>query len=213
MGLTAKQKGNDIDPIPAGFYPAICVGVYDLGNQYSEWYKKTTHKVTIVWEVPGQRIDLEIDGKMENLPRHISNRYTVSLGKKSNLRKMLVGWRGKQFTDDELEGFDLKNILSINCQIQIIHDDNGYANVENVLPASKPGKIKSESILGFFSFEEMDWTHPFEKPDEMPNWIYETIQKSEEWKTGGKMDQAAQEVVPAGELMPPADEEDDDLPF
>jgi len=37
----------------------------------------------------------------------ISKRYTMSLGEQSTLRKDLESWRGKKFTPEELQGFDL----------------------------------------------------------------------------------------------------------
>jgi hypothetical protein len=80
-------------------------GIIDLGTHTEDspqFGRKTQHKMMIQWECPEYRIEIEKDGKKLDLPRAISRRYTMSLGKKANLRKDLEAWRGKPFTDDEV---------------------------------------------------------------------------------------------------------------
>ncbi|MHA1379626.1 MAG: hypothetical protein ACTSRG_14730 [Candidatus Helarchaeota archaeon] len=48
----------------------------------------------------------------------------MSLHAKATMRKFLESWRGKKFTKEELEGFDLQKILGKPCQLQIIHSDD-----------------------------------------------------------------------------------------
>ena len=103
MGLMAKDKGGgDFTPIPEDLHLAVCYGIWDLGTQFSEKWEKSIHKVVIVWEIPGCRGEFERDGHIKDLPRAISKRFTLSLHKKSDLRKDLESWRGKKFTDEEL---------------------------------------------------------------------------------------------------------------
>jgi hypothetical protein len=68
-------------------------------------------------------------------------RYTLSLHEKANLRRELETWRGKKFTAEEGEGFDLEKLLGANCQLQVIHNekDDGtvYANVQAIVPAGR----------------------------------------------------------------------------
>lgn len=134
MSLIAKEGGNsNIDPIPQATHSAVCIGVYDIGCQYSEKYKKWDDSVIITWQFPSLRI--EIDD--EDLPRVLSNTYTVSLDPKANLRKLLESWRGKAFTPAELEGFDISKLLGVPCMIQIIHKKVGektYANIGSIMP-------------------------------------------------------------------------------
>lgn len=180
MGLTAKNKGA-FELVPEDLHFAICYGIWDLGKQYNEKWDKSQHKVVIVWEIPGVRIELDRDGKKVNLPRAISRQFTLSLGAKSDLRKVLEGWRGKKFTDEELEnGFDLKKLLGVPCQIQVLHakvGENTYANVASVVKAPPGTKAKAENPLTFFSFEENMII-----PDNTPEWIAKLIKESEEYK-------------------------------
>lgn len=61
----AKPKAPPVEP---GVYIAICVGVVDLGEQYSEKFKNYSNKVKFIWELVGETI--EVDG--EQKPRQLS---------------------------------------------------------------------------------------------------------------------------------------------
>jgi hypothetical protein len=58
-----------------------------------------------------------------------------------NLRPMLEAWRGRKFTPQELEGFDLERLLGVSCQLQLVHvlTDRGglFANVQAVVPLGR----------------------------------------------------------------------------
>ena len=171
MGLKAKAGGQKREPVSEGLHYAICVWVFDLGTHYSEKFDKAAHNVNITWEIPGERI--QVDG--EDKPRVISRKYTLSLHEKSALYKHLTGWRGKKFTDEELKGFELENLLGKPCQLQVIHN-NGYANVDSVVSAPKGmAKPEPETDLLFFSIED---GKPI--PEGTPNWIKDIIMESEE---------------------------------
>jgi hypothetical protein len=123
MALTAKENsGPGIVPIPEGVYVATCYAVIDLGTHTSPVYGNERRKVLLQWEIPEVRGDFERDGKKVNLPRAISQCYTLSLSEKANLRSDLEAWRGRKFTAEELNGFDLKTILGAACQLQIVHE-------------------------------------------------------------------------------------------
>jgi len=174
MGLIAKDRGGgELTPIPEDLHLAICYGIWDIGTQFSEKYEKLIHKVIISWEIPGCRG--EFDGK--DLPKAISKRYTLSLHKKSDMRKDLESWRGRKFSDEELKGFDIKKLLGVPCQIQVLHnkiDDKIYANIAAITKAPAGTKNKTENPLKFFSFEEEQII-----PDGTPEWIMDLMKQSE----------------------------------
>ena len=66
---------------------------------------KKQHKIRIVWQVEEVRAD--------NKPHQASKRYTLSLHEKAALRKDLESWRGRPFTAQELEGFDVEQVIGI----------------------------------------------------------------------------------------------------
>ena len=122
MSLTVNgESAPSIAPVEEGTHLGVCSMLIDLGMQYSEVYKKSQRKVLIGWELPDETI--EIDGEMK--PRVLSKRYTANLSEKSNLRKDLASWRGRDFTQEELKAFDLKNIVGASCLLTIIHSKNG----------------------------------------------------------------------------------------
>lgn len=134
--MIVSQTGGDFKPIPEGTYVATCVRVIDMGTQISTFQgaDKLQRKVLVAWEVPEQMV--EFDG--EQRPALIMQRYTASLHDKAQLRKHLEAWRGRRFTEDELKGFDLKNVLGKPCQIQVLHSENGsYANVAAIMAVPK----------------------------------------------------------------------------
>lgn len=180
MGLMAKDKGGgDFTPIPEDLHLAICYGIWDLGSQFTHFSDHPVHKVVIIWEIPNCRGEFERDGKKVNLPRVISKNYTLSLHEKANLRKDLESWRGRKFSEEELKGFDLKKLLAVPCQIQVLHnikDDKTYANIGAIIKAPVGTKLTPENPLAFFSFEDNMGI-----PDNTPQWIADLIKKAEEY--------------------------------
>ena len=210
MSLVATNKGGaNIAPIEAGTHPAICYGLVDLGMQYSEKYKNSSQKVMLMWELPEETI--EIDG--EEKPRVISQTYTCSLNEKAVLRKDLASWRGRDFTDDELAGFALQNIVGKPCLLSIIHRENNgstYANVGGVMkmPKGMPPMVQTmDSIV--FDLDES----PLEDMAKLPEWIQKRIMASETYKEriAGAGDRPGDEAAPDAEFVELEDE--GQLPF
>lgn len=178
MELMAKAKNSE--PIPAGLHQAVCTGVYDLGTQYNEKFKKNIRKCLISWEFPEERIKIEKDEKTIDVPRELSKQYTLTLSAKSGLLTDLVSWRGRPFTPEELKGFNLHQLLGVNALIQVIHtekDGRTYANIKSITPLYKNMvKKEAENPLNFFSFNDNNSI-----PETTPQWIVEIIKKSVEW--------------------------------
>lgn len=188
MSLLAKDKGNDFEPIPVGMHRAVCYGVVDLGTQPSNNPKfKPARKVLFIWELPEERgmFDREVGGQNQKveLPRAISQRFTNSLNKKSNLRPMLEGWRSRPFTEAELEGFELESVAGANCFINVIHEQKEgrtYANVSSItpLPRGTP-KLEPENPILKFSLDDTKGRVIF--PPQMPEWVKGVIMQSDEF--------------------------------
>jgi hypothetical protein len=124
------KKGGDFVPAPEGVHNAVCVDLIDLGMVPGQYGIK--HKMRIVWEIEEKNPQGE--------PFTVRQQYGVSLHEKATLRKDLKSWRGRDFTAEELEGFDLENILHKPCQVIVEHSEregNVYANVTKVLKAAK----------------------------------------------------------------------------
>ena len=188
MALTARENsGAQSSPIPEGLHMAYCCGLYDIGEQHNEKFNKLNRQVVISWALPNETISIQ--GMDE--PRIVSKTYTLSLGDRSNLRAHLKSWRGRDFTPEELEGFDLVKIVGAPCQIQIIHEINGdrtYANIAAIVPYPKGMPPIEKPILP--RVFDLD-TSPISELQTLPQWIQERIMKSPTYASLMNCDTAA----------------------
>ena len=128
------RKKSDFIPAPEGLHYSVCCDVVDLGIIKTSWQGQESLKpcVRIYWQTE----ETMPDGK----PYLISKRYTNSSHKKGSLRQHSESWRGKAFTDEEFEDFDLERLIGACCQIQVTHNrqgDDTYANIQAIVPAPK----------------------------------------------------------------------------
>jgi hypothetical protein len=121
MSLTLKEKGTAFILPHEGLHIARCYLLVDLGKQYSEYYQTISEKVLIGWEFP---MELMESGK----PFIQMQRYTASLSEKAALRGILNGWRGRAFSPEELDGFELKKVLGMSCYLTTKHVFNPQTN-------------------------------------------------------------------------------------
>ena len=211
--IVKAQSGSDIEPVPEGLHPAVCVGIFDVGTIYEERFEKASHKGIIKWELPRQPL---IKVKEKLMPRCLTKVFTLSLHEKSNLRQVLESWRGKRFTEEELTGFDLEKVLGKPCQVQVMHDakkDRTYAGITNVLPAIN-GDKSLVAATPIVSFSISDLTE-LAFPDDLPEWICKMAMKSREWeKLEIKAKGISRKDIPAtAQPVELPAETDDDVPF
>jgi len=121
MILKESQQQSNFEPIPAGSYAARCYALIDLGTQKKEYMGdvKEKRQVKITWELPTETKVFK-EGEPAR-PFSISKTYTASLFDKAQLRQDLKGWRGRDFTVEELSGFDFKKILGATCLLSVVH--------------------------------------------------------------------------------------------
>lgn len=181
MSLKVKNRNKPaLPPIDGGTYPAVCVGVVDLGEQNNEKFKKYEDKVLLIWELPS--VLIEVDG--EQKPRWLSKDFSATLNEKSNLTKFLVPWRGKNFTDEELngEGFNLKQMLGEGCLLQVIveeKDGNQYNRITGCMgfPMGMPAPVTQSELL-WFDMDEWD----DDALAKFPEWVQAKIKKSTQFQ-------------------------------
>jgi hypothetical protein len=130
--LMARRPRSTYIAAPEGLHSACCVDVVNLGIVQGAYGAK--HKVRLVWQL--DLIDEEHGRRFD-----VARVYTLSLHERAALRKDLESWRGRKFSELELDGFDLEKLLGVNAQVQVTHDlsDDGtlYANVSTVVPPVK----------------------------------------------------------------------------
>lgn len=223
MGITASNTGGDfqVDPIPEDSHLGRCIGMYDIGTQYNEKWKKHTRKVVLSFELPEVRLQFEKEnGEKVDTPRVASKEYGLSLHKKANLRADLVSWRGKDFTAEEEKGFDVSAVLGHPVMVTIANKKSGDKVYSNIVGLGKPHKSikfpdqELESLM--FSFEDCD---TYEKmmeiidADGFPEWIKNKIEQSKEYKALKERAAVAEEVSGSSEPESEPQEDDDEPPF
>lgn len=212
--IVSANAEKTFDPIPEGPCAAICFLLVDLGLQVNKKFNSVSKKVQIGWEIPGETYK-DKDGNEQ--PRTIFKEYSLSFNEKSNLRKDLRSWRGRDFTPEELDAFDLKNIVGIPCMLNIIHTEgtNGkiYANVGAVMPLMKG--MEKPKLSGYKTIFDMD-ADPLEKINTLPEWIAEKVKASETY-----MDRAAAQISEESAaaqgaespVLEPLDDGEGEIPF
>ena len=188
MSLNAKQGEKKQRPIPpVGAHAAICYGIIDLGTHMKSFQgqdPKPTPLVQFCWEfplLPKQTFD-EAKGPQ---PLAIFQEYTVSLGDKSKLGKMLESWRGVKAKDLAVE---LPAFLGQPCLVNVIHNPDKqvptimYANIAGNgtgimrMPQGLPfGALSNQKI--FFNLD--NYSHA--EYAKLPEWIQKKLQLSQEW--------------------------------
>jgi hypothetical protein len=189
MSLTIQASANssrEFEIAPAGNHVAICYAMVDLGHQKTMYRNRDTgveeeklqHKAYIGWELCNEPM---ADGR----PFMVSRQLTMSLHEKATMRAILESWRGRPFTDDELTGFDLKNILGKPCMVNVVHNTakNGktYANIASVaaIPKGMPVPEQTNSTL-LFEFGDMGFDES--AFNALPQWMQSKIMESKEYR-------------------------------
>ncbi len=194
--LIARER-SDYFCIPEGRHRAVCSAIVSLGHQ--ENFGSVKQKLVMRFEFPDLRVACEENGEKISEPRVKWIFYTVSLHSKANLRQDLERWRGRGFSKEELEGFDVMNVLGQDCHITIIHDHSGDRIRDRITSISKiigdDENLKPElEIIRYTEVENEQW-------EILDDWIKEKIRNQVK----------AEEPVPK---VPESIEADDaDIPF
>jgi len=185
MPINVSNKTKS-DPVPAGTHHAVCYGIIAVGTQPSEKFTPR-QKIIVCFEIPAERITI----KDQDLPRGISKRYTLSLNEKSSLRKDLQSWRGKPFTQEELNGFDVSKVIGSNCLISVLHSDRAgaiYADISGIsaLPRQMASVRPENQPLYFNLIEAIDLAKKTGNtdvnwPSELPAWVQKICSQADEY--------------------------------
>jgi len=207
MSINATNNGVARELIPAGNYVARCYQMIEIGTvkEFVMGKEVQAKKVRIGWELPTElKVFREEKGEQ---PLVISKEYTLSMNEKSNLRKDLKSWRGKDFTEEEAKCFDITKLIGAPCMLNIIHKPkvsdphSFYEQISGITPMPKgmkaPAAINPVFILSYDSFNK-------EVFESLPEFIRTKMQGSLEYEA--MKNPHAKELVDINEPI-------DDLPF
>lgn len=210
MSLIAKATESGFTPVPAGMHLARCFRIVDLGSQKSEYMGqvKIQHKIMLQFEVWSEDENGNPTLTSKGEPMSITKRYTLTLSDKSALRNDLKTWRGRDFTPEELRGFELKNVLGVWAMLSVSRDTsaNGkeYTNIQAIMPVpphvKKAGYPDAHNPVQMYSIEDHD-NEIFESLSEN---VKKTIMASPEFQS--RNPHAMSRAVPV-------ETDDSDIPF
>jgi hypothetical protein len=211
--IIAKQtsSGSDFKLPPAGSFLAKLYRIIDIGTQTTEWMgkKKMQRKIITMFELHGEDNDGQPLQTADGKPLIVSKRYTLSLDEKATLRKDLEAWRGKAFTQEELDGFNLEVLLGKCCMVSITHstyDGKEYANIAGIsqIPAAlkKLGEPVGVNEPMIFTLDPFDQ----DKFNKLSEGMQGVIKKSAEYRNTFEPNSPPVSSAPS-ELI------DDDIPF
>lgn len=163
--------GGDFKRLEPGTHPAVCDMVVLMGYQPgSAQFPKPKLKVYIRWQVPGERTD-------DDRPMVVGATLTASMNEKAQLRQLLEGWRGKKFSDDEAEAFDVAKLIGQACMVSVVEKETAgktYSNVASVskLPKGLPAPALEGEALVYWNRNDAADQAVFRR---LPEWLQKKI--------------------------------------
>ena len=182
MIVAETQQNSNFKLPPSGLVLGSLVRILDLGTQKVTWQGavKMQRKVMFTFELHGDGYAMD-DGK----PMIQSKRYTLSLNAQSGLRADLESWAGKGLSEDQLKGFNLKDLLGKWAYLNLTHTDRDgktYCNIMglNPVPSSvaKAGFPPIANSFVYLNLQEYDQT----VFDGLSDGLKKVITESAEWQ-------------------------------
>lgn len=175
---------EDFDPTPAGNHVARVYQIVHIGT-IPETYmgeEKEMNKVRISFELPNEtHVFKEENGEQ---PYVISQEYTLSMGEKANLRKLVEGIIGQGFLEVDAQSFEVTELLGRACMLNVIHRKSKtsgrvYAQIASASPLPKgmeaPAPVNTPVILDYDNWNE-------EVFKALPDFLKDKIRSSREYK-------------------------------
>ena len=214
--LIKDTGGGDYEYPEVGTYIATCRQIIDLGTQENDYQGTKTypHQILMGWELN--------ENMSDGRPFVVSKFYTASLNEKANFRKDLISWRGRDFTQEELGGFDPRKILGAACLLTLTTNEKGkikVSTVAKIVKGMEPPPLVNPKI--YFSLQNGEYDHKIFS--ELSEGIKKIIMQSPEWQARQAELGMAHQPVESVEFAPTTqapyapppmvDDFPDDIPF
>jgi hypothetical protein len=178
--LTAPKVQRPLPP--EGTHIARCVRIIHLGTILEEYMgeQKEMNKIDITFEL-SEALHTFKDGD-DPKPFVVSKEFTLSMGEKANLRKLIEGIIGTSLTQGEADAFDVESILDMPCLLSLKYKTSKAGNVRVEIASASPLMKGQEAkkpynqpkLLTFSKWDE-DYF------DSLPDFLKEKISSSPEF--------------------------------
>lgn len=178
MSIMAKETGSPRELLPQGNVQGVCYGVIELGHRTGKFGIK--HEACVLFEIPSLRYE---DENKVDKPKGINKFYNITLHPDSNMGKDLTSWRGKAFTEQEKEGFDITKLIGANCLLNIAHKQKQDGTMKDEIASITPlmqgmAKLTPENTLVNYSIADNGFDFAG-----VPEWAHKMIKESAEYKS------------------------------
>lgn len=164
MAIVAKNTSQPRELTEAGNHVGYCIKMIEIGTTLENVMgtEKHLHKVNLTFELPlVTKVFEESKGPQ---PLVVSKEFTLSMGEKANLRKMLESWRGSPFTEEQAKNFDITVLLGKPCMINLTHKASKkdpsikYDEISAITPVPKgmtyPKQVNPSQELSYDKWDE-----------------------------------------------------------
>lgn len=183
MTTKAPKQESNYEIVPAGNHVARVYRFLHIGTAPEEYMgeSKEMNKIMLGFELLNEKKVFKEEKGPE--PLAISREFTLSMGKKSNLRKFIEDMLGIAFMDTEAYSFDVESLIGEACLLNVVHvtskNGNEYALAKSASPLPKgmevPKAYNPVQKLSYDNFNE-------ELFNSLPKFIKEKIMKTKEFK-------------------------------
>lgn len=189
-----KPSTTSYEPAPAGTHVARVFKFMNLGTRFQEYKgERKAYPDTLInfsLELPNEinkftYVDKETNEEVEvEKPFAISREFTLSMGKRSNLRPFVEGIIGVALTDQEAYAFDVESLVGMTCLVTIAHKkspdgERTYANIVSTSPLVKgmqaPEAVNEPTIQDVNDMSK-------EQIELLPEWLRDKMIISDEYK-------------------------------
>jgi hypothetical protein len=176
---------------------ARIVGLVHIGTNQDEYQGEAIiqNKIRLTFELPEELHQFK-DGD-EPRPIIISQEFTLSMGEKANLRKLIEGVIGHHLTQEDANAFNVEELVNMACLVVVKHKTSGKgvkrAEISSASPLMKGQTCKPAiNPLKVLTYEKWDEDYF----NSLPDFLKEKMQTSDEYKKmkGIKADVAVNEV-------------------
>lgn len=212
--IATAKGGTSLPLIEPGTYPARCYSMIFIGTVPTNFQgtESLKEKIRITWELPTERMVFK-EGEEEK-PRVISKEYTLSLHENATLRQHLKAWRGKDFTTEEANRFNVAKLVGKTCTLTVGHntgkDGNTYVEITGIGPYMKgmpEYKQVNESFI--LTYQNWDW----DAFNTLPKFLKDKMETSKEYKAMTMHIMEDEQKRSQLESGMPLEKSHDDLPF
>jgi hypothetical protein len=181
--LQAPKPEFTREIVPQGTHIARCIRLIHIGT-IPETYMgeaRMINKIRLTFEFP-EELRVWKEGE-DAKPMVHDQEYTLSMGGKSNLRKVVEGMIGTTLLDDEAFAFNHEDLVGMACLLSIKHKTSAKGNTRAEIASASPlmkGQVAKEAFntTTILTYEKWDE----EKFNKLPKFLQDKIRSSSQYK-------------------------------